>query len=153
MITDRIELLKSKLFENKREVSLVRALLYTESYKKTVGLATIIRRAKATVHILDNVEISIRAEELIVGNRTSKPRSGIISPEIDPYWIKDELDTLESRPQDPLSLGGFDKYMYPFYNNDLKKGITEESLRESLTCLWIKTNDVVLIRSSNSAKY
>ncbi|MCJ7690064.1 MAG: formate C-acetyltransferase/glycerol dehydratase family glycyl radical enzyme, partial [Clostridiaceae bacterium] len=52
-----------------------------------------------------------------------------------------------------LSLGGFDKYMYPFYENDLKNGITEESLREILTCLWIKTNDVVLIRSSNSAKY
>ncbi|MGH4138735.1 formate C-acetyltransferase [Clostridium sp.] len=304
---------------NKREVSLERALLYTESYKETVKDSTIIRRAKATSHILANVQISIRAEELIIGNRTSKPRSGIISPEMDSYWINDELDTLGSRPQDPftiseadkkvyrevlypywagkslkdfinkrltpevrgpvdldifklnqtdkgqghiipkfekllnyglgqiinetidlsekypgndfykastitlkasrnhilryatlaklsaqeecserrkaefleiaristkvssekpenfyeasqllwflcvilqyesnassLSLGGFDKYMYHFYENDLKNGITKESLREILTCLWIKTNDVVLIRSSNSAKY
>jgi len=319
LISDRINLLKDQLFKNKREVSLERALLYTESYKETEGIAPIIRRAKATAHILSNVEISIRAEELIVGNRTPKPRSGIISPEMDPYWINDELDTIDHRPQDPfiiseedkkiyrevlypywtgkslkdfinkrltpevcvpsdldifklnqtdkgqghiipnlekllsqglgqifnetlalsekqpgndfykasiitlkasqahilryaalaklsaegdpnkrrqaelleiaristkissekpdnfyeacqllwylcvilqyesnassLSLGGFDKYMYPFYENDLKSGIMCESLREILTCLWIKTNDVVLVRSSNSATY
>ncbi len=319
MTSDRIHLLKTKLFENKREVSLERALLYTESYKETVEDSTIIRRAKATAHILRKVEISIREQELIVGNRTSKPRSGIISPEMDPYWINEELDTIHARPQDPfiiskqdkkiyreilypfwagkslkdfinnrltptvrepegldifklnqtdkgqghiianfekllskgiqqilhdtlelskkkpdndfykasiitlkaskahilryanlaelsadieldpirkaefleiaristkisqeppstfyeacqllwylcvilqyesnassLSLGGFDKYMYPFYEKDLKNGIPAESLREILTCLWIKTNDVVLIRSSNSAKY
>ena len=319
MASDRIQLLKSGLFENKREVSLERALLYTQSYKETTFDSTIIRRAKATAHVLDNVEISIRNEELIIGNRTTKPRSGIISPEMDPYWINDELDTLDSRPQDTftiseedkkiyrevlypywsgkslkdfindkitcevrkpidldifklnqtdkgqghiiasfekllnqglgtiihesselsekhpdndfykaslitlkasqthilryaalaklsfeqelnerrkaefleiarisikiskekpetfyeacqllwylsvilqyesnassLSLGGFDKYMYPFYENDLKNGISAESLREVLTCLWIKTNDVVLIRSSNSATY
>lgn len=319
MTSDRIQRLKNQLFENKREVSLERALLYTESYKETEGQSSLIRRAKATAHILGNIQISIREEELIVGNRTTKPRSGIISPEMDPYWINDELDTLESRPQDPffisdddkkiyrevlypywvgkslkdyinkrltpevrvpsdldifkfnqtdkgqghiipnfekllnsglgqivnealllskehpgndfyqasiitlkasqthilryaalaklsadgepnkirqaelleiaristkissekpenfyeacqllwflsvilqyesnassLSLGGFDKYMYHFYENDLKNGITKESLRETLTCLWIKTNDVVLIRSSNSATY
>ncbi|MGK0465358.1 formate C-acetyltransferase [Clostridium sp.] len=319
MTFDRIQLLKSALFENKREVSLERALLYTESYKRTEGEPSIIRRAKATAHILGNAKISIRDEELIIGNRTPKPRSGIISPEMDPYWINDELETIDHRQQDKffiseedkrvyrevlypfwsgrslkdfinkkltpevrvpmdldifklnqtdkgqghiipnfekllnqglgqitrdalvlseknphndfykastitleastshilryaalakssakvelnkrrqaelleiariatkvsvekpsnfyeacqllwylcvilqyesnassLSLGGFDKYMYPFYENDLKSGISPESLREILTCLWIKTNDVVLIRSSNSARY
>ncbi|HEY8804118.1 MAG TPA: formate C-acetyltransferase [Clostridium sp.] len=319
MISDRIQILKSGLFENKREVSLERALLYTESYKETDGESSIIRRAKATAHILHNVEISIRDEELIIGNRTTKPRSGIISPEMDPYWINEELDTINSRPQDSffisdedkkiyrevlspywagislkdfinkkltpevrapidldiyklnqtdkgqghiipsfekllneglgnmihdtlelsekypnndfykssaivlkasqahilryaalakssadiepnkrrraellevakistkiskakpetfyeacqllwylcvilqyesnassLSLGGFDKYMYPFYENDLKTGVSSDHLKELLTCLWIKTNDVVLIRSSDSAKY
>lgn len=319
MISNRIEKLKNELFENKREVSLERALLYTQSYKETEGENAIIRRAKATAHILSNVEISIRDEELIIGNRTTKPRSGIISPEMDPYWINEELDTLNDRPQDPffismedkktyrkvlypywvgkslkdfinkrltpearspialdifkinqtdkgqghiipsfekllnqglesiiksaselskkhpksdfyksslivlkasmahilryaalakssavlekderrrtelleiarvstkiasekpetfyeacqllwflciilqyesnassLSLGGFDKYMYRFYENDLNKGVASKHLKEILTCLWIKTNDVVLIRSSDSAKY
>ncbi len=37
LASDRIQLLKSRLFENKREVSLERALLYTESYKETEG--------------------------------------------------------------------------------------------------------------------
>jgi len=315
----RIDFLKNQLFVNKREISLERALLYTESYKKTEDEPVIIRRAKATSNILDKVEISIREGEIIAGNRTIKPRSGIISPEMDPYWIYDELDTIADRPQDTfyisekdkktyrevlypywrgrslkdyinskltpevkeasdlkivklnqtdkgqghiiasferilnlglesiieevkelleknpnnefykaslivlnasqkhilryaglaesnavreaniqrkeelleiaristkiarkkpetfheacqllwymcvilqyesnassLSLGGFDKYMYPFYKHDIDRNVSREKLKEILECLWIKTNDVVLIRSSNSAKY
>lgn len=49
------------------------------------------RRAKATAYILEHVEISIRDEELIAGNRTVKPRAGIMSPEMDPYWLLKEL--------------------------------------------------------------
>ena len=112
MISDRILKLKNALFENKREVSLERAVLYTESYKKTEGESSMIRRAKATAHILENVEISIRENELIVGNRTPKPRSGIISPEMDPYWINDELDTIHDRPQDPFFISEEDKKIY-----------------------------------------
>lgn len=316
---ERINELKKDLFKNKREVSLERALLYTESHKETEGEPVIIRRAEATAHILDNVRISIREGELIAGNRTIKPRSGIISPEMDPYWIYKELDTIHDRPQDPfiineedkkiyreqlypywkgrsmkdfinsqisdsvkkaaednvitlnqtdkgqghiimnferlldkglagiinevneklamnednefykasvivlnaaqrhimryhdlafreaeltqdsirkselsdiaevsqkiaydkpesfqeacqllwyisiiaqyesnassLSLGRFDQYMYKFYKHDIEKGVSPEKIRELLECLWIKTNDVVLIRSAASAKY
>lgn len=108
----RIEKLKGQLFENKREISLERALLYTESHKQTEGEAVIIRRAKATAHILDNIKISIREDELIAGNRTIKPRSGIISPEMDPYWIYEELDTIHCRPQDPFYISEEDKKIY-----------------------------------------
>lgn len=319
MIFDRTDFLKKQLFKNKREVSIERALLYTESYKETKGEPVIIRRAKATANVLDKVNISIREHELIAGNRTIKPRSGIISPEMDPYWIYEELNTIENRPQDPfyiseedkkiykevlypywkgkslkdyvnskltpdveeavnlkivklnqtdkgqghiiadfekllsngleniinkirqlsienpnndfykaslivlkasqrhilryaslaksmavnennpqrkkelleiarisekisskkpetfyeasqllwymcvilqyesnassLSLGRFDKYMYPYYKHDIERGIPRERIKEILESLWIKTNDVVLIRSSNSAKY
>jgi formate C-acetyltransferase len=82
-MTSRIERLKSALFSSPREISLERALLYTESHRQTEGEPTIIRRAKATAHILENVEISLRGDELIAGNRTVKPRAGIISPEMD----------------------------------------------------------------------
>lgn len=318
-MNNRIAKLKSQLFEVKREISLERALLYTESYKATEGEPVIIRRAKATAHILNNVQISIREGELIAGNRTVKPRSGIISPEMDPYWIYEELDSIHNRPQDifyiseedkkiykeklypywvgksmkdfinskinmdikvamkedviklnqtdkgqghiimdfegllengievivsqvrekflknpendfykaslivmdgaqrhilrycslalsqvdiendfsrkdelleiaritkkvaydkpesfqealqllwfisiigqyesnasSLSLGRFDQYMYRFYKEDLDKGVDKEKLREILECFWVKTNDVVLVRSASSAKY
>lgn len=55
------------------------------------------RRAKATSP--RHVEISIRDEELIAGNRTVKPRAGIMSPEMDPYWLLKELDQFPTRPQ------------------------------------------------------
>lgn len=64
-----------------------RAILYTSNHKQTEGEPVILRRAKATAHILDHVNITIRDDELIAGNRTVKPRAGIISPEMDPYWL------------------------------------------------------------------
>lgn len=112
MITKRVKKLKEQLFENKREISLERALLYAESYKKTENEATIIRRAKATSNILENVNISIRPGEIIAGNRTIKPRSGIVSPEMDPYWIYNELDTIENRDQDQFFISHKDKKIY-----------------------------------------
>src|SRR5699024_11942768 len=82
-MTNRISRLKTALFANTREISLERALLYTASHRQTEGEPVILRRAKATAYILEHVEISIRDEELIAGNRTVKPRAGIMSPEMD----------------------------------------------------------------------
>ena len=79
-MTNRISRLKTALFANTREISLERALLYTASHRQTEGEPVILRRAKATAYILEHVEISIRDEELIAGNRTVKPRAGIMSP-------------------------------------------------------------------------
>ena len=108
----RIELLKKDLFKNKREVSIERALLYTESFKLTDGEPQIIRRAKATKNILDKAIISIRENEIIAGNRTVKPRAGIISPEMDPYWILEEIDTIHDRSQDKFIFTEEDKVTY-----------------------------------------
>lgn len=129
MFIDRIEFLKKQLFESKREISLERALLYTESYKQTEGEPVIIRRAKATAHILDNVKISIRKNELIAGNRTIKPRSGIVSPEMDPEWILKELDTIATRPQDKFYISEDDKETYI---NELYKYWSGKSLKDSI---------------------
>ncbi|GAL35368.1 pyruvate formate-lyase [Vibrio maritimus] len=112
MSTERISRLKSALFEAQREISLERALLYTESHQQTEGEHTLIRRAKATAHVMDQVAISIRDDELIAGNRTIKPRAGIVSPEMDPYWIEKELDIFESRPQDKFYISDEDKAVY-----------------------------------------
>lgn len=111
-MTARIERLKTALFSAPREISLERALLYTASHRQTEGESTIIRRAKATAHILDQVDISIREDELIAGNRTVKPRAGIISPEMDPYWLLKELDTFPTRPQDRFAISDADKQLY-----------------------------------------
>lgn len=109
---ERIQRMKDNLFKEKRQISLERALLYTESYQQTEGEPTIIRRAKAVAHILANAAISIREGELLVGNRTVRPRSGIISPEMDPYWILKEIDTIAERPQDQFEFTETDKEIY-----------------------------------------
>ncbi|SUQ58869.1 4-hydroxyphenylacetate decarboxylase large subunit [Raoultella terrigena] len=111
-MTNRTQRLKERLFAQPREISLERALLYTASHKQTAGEPVLLRRAKATAWILDHVQISIREDELIAGNRTVKPRAGIVSPEMDPYWLLNELDGFASRPQDRFTISEEDKRIY-----------------------------------------
>ncbi|MEF3100235.1 formate C-acetyltransferase [Raoultella ornithinolytica] len=111
-MTNRTQRLKDRLFAQPREISLERALLYTASHKQTAGEPVLLRRAKATAWILDHVQISIREDELIAGNRTVKPRAGIVSPEMDPYWLLNELDSFASRPQDRFAISEEDKRIY-----------------------------------------
>jgi pyruvate formate-lyase/glycerol dehydratase family glycyl radical enzyme len=111
-MTNRIQRLKDALFASPREISLERALLYTECHQQTEGEPVILRRAKATAYILDHVEIAIRDDELIAGNRTVKPRAGIMSPEMDPYWLLKELEQFATRPQDRFSICEEDKRLY-----------------------------------------
>lgn len=134
----RIQRMKEHLFKEKRQISLERALLYTESYRQTEGEETIIRRAKAVAHILANVKISIRAGELLVGNRTVRPRSGILSPEMDPYWIMQEIDTIATRPQDQFEFTEADKkiyreVLYPYWENRSMKDFINGELTEEVT--------------------
>lgn len=110
--TSQIQAMKAHLFKTKRQISIERAMLYTKSYQQTQGQPLIMRRAKATAYILDHVKISIRDGELLVGNRTVRPRSGILSPEMDPYWIMDEIDTIATRPQDQFEFTEADKATY-----------------------------------------
>ena len=52
-----------------------------------------------------------------------------------------------------ISLGRIDQYLYKFYQNDIEKDVSEDELKEFLEAFYIKTNDVVLIRSKHSAKF
>jgi pyruvate formate-lyase/glycerol dehydratase family glycyl radical enzyme len=133
----RIQSMKDNLFKEKRQISLERALLYTESYQQTEGLPTIIRRAKAVEYILEHVEISIREGELLVGNRTVRPRSGILSPEMDPYWIMKEIDTIATRPQDQFEFTEADKKvyleeLYPYWEGRSMKDFINEKLTDEV---------------------
>lgn len=136
-MTARIERLKAAMFANPREISLERALLYTASHQQTEGEPTILRRAKATAYILDHVEISIRVDELIAGNRTVKPRAGIVSPEMDPYWLLKELEQFPTRPQDRFEISNEDKQIYreqlfPYWEKRSMKDFINEQMTDEV---------------------
>ena len=78
---ERVSRLIDHLFEKMPEIESARAILITESYKATENEPIIIRRAKAFEHILDNIPIIIRDEELIVGSSTIAPRGCQTYPE------------------------------------------------------------------------
>lgn len=71
--SERITRLVENLYRNMPEIEPARAVLLTESYKETEGEPIIMRRAKAFAHILANIPITIRDEELIVGSSTLAP--------------------------------------------------------------------------------
>ncbi|HHD7489927.1 TPA: formate C-acetyltransferase [Klebsiella oxytoca] len=136
-MTNRTQRLKDRLFANPREISLERALLYTASHKQTEGEPVMIRRAKATAWILDHVQISIRDDELIAGNRTIKPRAGIMSPEMDPYWLLKELDQFPTRPQDRFNISEEDKRIYreelfPYWENRSMKDFINAQMTDEV---------------------
>ncbi|PKE28184.1 formate C-acetyltransferase [Rahnella sp. AA] len=136
-MTSRIERLKAALFASPREISLERALLYTESHRSTEGECTLLRRAKATAYILDNVGITLREDELIAGNRTVKPRAGIVSPEMDPYWLLKELDAFATRPQDRFNISEQDKQIYreqlfPYWESRSMKDFINQQMPEDV---------------------
>ena len=98
----RIEKLVDALFEKMPEIEADRAVLLTESYKATEGEPIITRRAKAFKHILENIPITIRDNELIVGSATKAPRGCQVFPEYSFEWLEAEFNTVEHRTADPF---------------------------------------------------
>ncbi len=98
----RITKLMEDLYRELPEIEADRAILLTESYRQTEGEPVIIRRAKAFVHILDQIPITIREGELIVGSATKKPRGCQVFPEFSFTWLEKEFDTVATRSADPF---------------------------------------------------
>ena len=100
--SSRIPKLVEALYAHMPVIESARAKLITESYKATEGQPTITRRAEAFAHILRNIPIIIRDNELIVGSSTIAPRGCQTFPEFSYQWLEDELDTVETRSSDPF---------------------------------------------------
>ena len=79
--SSRIPKLIAALYAHMPVIESARAKLITESYKATEGQPTITRRAEAFAHILRNIPIIIRDDELIVGSSTIAPRGCQTFPE------------------------------------------------------------------------
>ena len=100
--SERITRLVEHLYAKMPEIEASRAVLITESYQQTENEPMVIRRAKAFEHILDNIPIIIRDEELIVGSTTIAPRGCQTYPEFSWEWLEAEFETVETRTADPF---------------------------------------------------
>ena len=117
--SSRIEALKAHLYQNMPEIEADRAELVTESYKETEGLALIRRRSAAFRHILENIPITIRPHELIVGSNSIAPRGCQTFPEYSYEWLEAEFDTVHQREADPFYISEETKArlrkVYPYW--------------------------------------
>lgn len=100
--SDRIKRLVDHLYAKMPEIEAARAELITESYQATEGRPVVMRKALAFDHILRNLPIIIRPEELIVGSTTIAPRGCQTYPEFSYEWLEAEFETVERRSADPF---------------------------------------------------
>lgn len=100
--SDRIKRLVDHLYAKMPEIEASRAELITEGYKMTEGLPIMMRKALSFKHIMENLPIIIRPDELIVGSTTIAPRGCQTYPEFSYEWLEAEFDTVEHRSSDPF---------------------------------------------------
>ena len=100
--SERITRLVENLFAKMPEIESARARLLTESFRQTENEPMVMRKAKAFAHILDNIPIIIREEELIVGSSTLAPRGCQTYPEFSYEWMEAEFETVAAREADPF---------------------------------------------------
>ena len=113
-MNERVTKLKEKLKVPKYPICSEKACLILESYQKTEGMPTIIRRAMATAYYLDNKSLFIEDGELIVGNVASLPM-GMEAGSLGPTWPKEDLEellqgALTITPEDEAKLRAMDPY-------------------------------------------
>ena len=127
----RIDRLKEELYREMPKIEADRAVLLTESYMQTEGEPIITRRAKAFKNIMENIPVTIRPDELIVGSATVAPRSCQVFPEFSFDWLEAEFDTVETRSADPFYIADSTKEtlrtVYKYW-----KGKTTSELATSL---------------------
>ena len=136
----RISHLVDHLFAEMPQIEADRAELMTESFMRTEHLPLIERKAKAFVHVLENIPVTIRPEELIVGSTTVHPRSCQTFPEFSYEWLEAELDTVATRSADPFYISEENKArlrkIHPYWKGKTTSELaTSYMAKETLTAM------------------
>ncbi len=100
MISNKVKQLKYNMVNEERYASIEQAKIVTRIYKENESKSIKLKRALSLKAALEEIVITIRDEELIVGNRTKGVRAGVIFPESGLSWVDDEIENLYERPQD-----------------------------------------------------
>lgn len=107
--TQRHLLLKENYLNQRPRITIHRARVITRIAAENPGMPRILLRAKAFRQCCESAPLVIQDHELIVGAPNGAPRAGAFSPDISWRWLRDELDSIGSRSQDPFHLAEEDK--------------------------------------------
>ncbi|HOD27808.1 MAG TPA: formate C-acetyltransferase/glycerol dehydratase family glycyl radical enzyme [Syntrophales bacterium] len=93
----RIGRLRERIIHAPQEVCIERARYLTEAMSRHWDRPPLTRMSLALEHILANISVVIRDDELIVGARTSKLKGAPLFPENKSRWIAGDLDNFDRR--------------------------------------------------------
>lgn len=99
-VTERIERLKEQTLTEPRYLTVEQARIITRVYKEYSEESVAMKRARALKAAAEKLELRIDEGELIVGNRSRESCGGVVFPEGGIKWLENEIDILETRPQD-----------------------------------------------------
>jgi formate C-acetyltransferase len=131
----RIQRLKNAYLNVKPSITIGRALAFTEVAKQHSEMPNNLRRAMGFKRACETAPMLIQNDELIVGHPCGKPRAGAFSPDTAWKWVRDELDTIATRPQDPYVISEEDKTVlreeiFPFWQGKSLDEACEEWFRK-----------------------
>ncbi|MEN6634973.1 MAG: formate C-acetyltransferase/glycerol dehydratase family glycyl radical enzyme [Clostridiaceae bacterium] len=132
-MSHRVQKLKEVMFAEERFASVEQAKIVTEVYRAHGDLPRNILRALSLKEALLKIEIKITEGELIVGNRTTGVRAGVIFPESGLSWVDREIETLPTRPQDPFQIRegdvhAFHEDIFPFWKGKTLEDILDDRI-------------------------
>ena len=138
--TPRITLLKEKMLNEPRYVSIEQARIITRIYQENESLSIPKKRALSLKAALEELEIGIEKEELIVGNRTKGVRYGVVFPESGCSWVNKEFETLPTRPQDKFRIKKedvkeFKEIIYPYWQDRSLEDAIKENYGEEINAI------------------
>ncbi len=93
----RVDTLRWKIIEAPQEVCIERARYLTEAMRLHWDKHPLERMSLAFEHILNNISVIIRDDEVIVGCRTSKLKGAPLFPENKSLWIEGDLENFDRR--------------------------------------------------------
>ncbi len=133
--TERIVALKENFLKQVPTITTHRAKAITKINRENPGTPKIRLRGQCFKYCCETAPLVIQDNELIVGAPCGAPRAGAFSPDIAWRWMKEELDTIGSRDQDPFFVSEEDKkYMreelFPFWEGKSVDEYCEDQYRE-----------------------
>lgn len=135
-ITPRLAKLKESYLKWMPTITIHRAKIITEITKANPGMPKNLIRAKSFKKCCEMAPLMIQDHELIVGAPCGQPRAGAFSPDISWRWLRDELDTIGSRAQDPFYISEEDKKylkeeIFPYWEGKSVDEFCEDQYREA----------------------
>ena len=140
-LSGRVARLRADYLASKPNISASRALAFTETYKRHPGMPPSKLRALAFKRACETAPLAIFPEELIVSHPAGRRRGGEVSPDIAWRWVRDELDTLSTRAQDPYEIDEDTKRalretVFPYWEGRSVDEISETRFREAGLWSW-----------------
>ena len=134
--TERHVKLKENFLKHVPSITTHRARAITKIAAEHPGMPKILLRGKCFRYCCETAPLVIQDHELIVGAPNGAPRAGAFSPDIAWRWMKDEIDTIGTRPQDPFYISDEDKKimleeLFPFWESKSVDEYCEGQYREA----------------------